>query len=323
MVWVSFLCAFLVNIVSFPLVIPRLVRAGITGKDLNKPGKPKIANIGGLVTIAGFSAGILLIIAMITFTDLFDNINLQYLLAALSTVLTAVLIGVVDDMVSLRQWFKALTPIFSALPLIAVKAGETTLGFPFLGQIDFGIIYTLVLVPIGVTVAANGVNMLAGFNGLEAGMGVVGMGALAIIAFRLGENTSLAILLAALGALLATLRYNWYPAKIFIGDAGTYSIGAIMATAVIIGNFELAGVIIMIPHAVDFFIKAANGFPSHGWEGLNRNGKLYCPEPRAKGLAQLIMKLMGGVSERNLTLILIGIEAIFGVIAICLFLNVF
>jgi UDP-N-acetylglucosamine--dolichyl-phosphate N-acetylglucosaminephosphotransferase len=139
-----------------------------------------------------------------------------------------------------------------------------------------------------------------------------------IVGFK-GENTALIILLAGMGALLATLRYNWYPAKIFIGDASTFSIGAMMVAAVIIGNFELAGVIIMIPYAIDFFIKAANRFPSHGWEGIYREGKLYCPEPRIKGLAQLIMQLTGGVSERNLTLILIGTEAVFGGIAIWLF----
>ncbi len=319
MIILSFVCALAASFFSFPLVIPRLIRAGIIGKDLNKPGQPKVAEIGGLVTIAGFSVGILLIITLKTFTDQFNVINLQYLLAALSTVLIAVLIGVVDDFISLRQWVKAITPIFSALPLIAVKAGDTSIGIPFLGQIDVGIVYTLVLVPIGVTVAANGVNMLAGFNGLETGMGLVGMAALTIIALRLGENTALVILLAALGALLATLRYNWYPAKVFIGDAGTFSIGAIMATAVIIGNFELAGVIVMIPHAVDFFIKATNHFPSQGWEGKYQEGKLYCPTPKPKGLAQLIMKLTGGVSERNLTLILIATEAIFGGIAIWLF----
>jgi UDP-N-acetylglucosamine--dolichyl-phosphate N-acetylglucosaminephosphotransferase len=91
---------------------------------------------------------------------------------------------------------------------MAIKAGDTTIGIPFVGQTDIGIIYSLVLVPIGVTVAANGVNILAGFNGLEAGMGMAGMAALAIIAFRLGETTAFAILLAALGTLLATLRYN-------------------------------------------------------------------------------------------------------------------
>jgi UDP-N-acetylglucosamine--dolichyl-phosphate N-acetylglucosaminephosphotransferase len=319
MILMSFLCSLLVSLFSFSLVIPALKRAGITGKDLHKPGQPEVAEMGGLVTVAGFGAGILLLVGLKTFARQFNVINLQYLLAALSTVLIAALIGIIDDYISLRQWVKAITPLFSALPLMAVKVGDTTIGIPFMGQTDVGIIYSLVLVPIGVTVAANGVNMLAGFNGLEAGMGMVGMVALAVIAFHLGETTALAILLAALGALLATLRYNWYPAKVFIGDAGTFSIGAMMASAVIIGNFEMAGVIVMIPYAIDFFIKAANRFPSHGWEGIYKEGKLHCPEHGAKGLAQLIMKLTDGVSEKNLTLILIGAEIGCSAFAVWLF----
>lgn len=321
LILVSFLCAAVVSLFSFPLVIPRLKRAGIVGKDMNKPGQPEVAEMGGLVTAAGFSAGILLIVALKTFTQQFNAINLQYLLAALSTVLTAVLTGIFDDFVSLKQWVKTILPMFSALPLIAAKAGDTTIVIPFVGQMNFGIIYSLVFVPIGVAIAANGVNMLAGFNGLEVGMGLVGMTSLTIIAFHLGETTALVILLSALGALLATLRYNWYPAKVFIGDAGTFSIGAIMASAVIIGNFEMAGVIIMIPYAIDFFIKAKNRFPSHGWEGIYREGKLYCHEKGAKGLAQLIMKMTGGVSEKNLTLILMGVEVICGAGAIWMFIQ--
>jgi UDP-N-acetylglucosamine--dolichyl-phosphate N-acetylglucosaminephosphotransferase len=319
LILLALLCAAVVSLFSFPLVIPRLKRSGITGKDLNKPGQPEIADMGGLVTVAGFSAGVLLLAALKSFTHLFDNVNLLYLLAAFATVLTAMLIGVVDDLISLRQWAKAITPLFSALPLVAVKAGNTTINIPFVGLTNIGIIYSLVLVPIGVTVAANGVNMLAGFNGLEVGMGLVSTGALAFIAFHLGETTALVILLAALGALLATLWYNWYPARVFIGDAGTFSIGVVMASAVIIGNFELAGVIIMIPYAIDFFIKAANRLPSRGWEGVYQEGKLYCPETGVKGLAQLIMKLTGGVSEKNLTLILIGAEVICSAAAVWMF----
>jgi UDP-N-acetylglucosamine--dolichyl-phosphate N-acetylglucosaminephosphotransferase len=308
-----------VSFCIFPLVIPALERAGITTKDLHKPGKPDIATMGGLVMVAGFSSGILLMVALQSFTNLFDIINLQYLVTSLATVLIAVLIGIIDDLISLKQWVKAITPLFSALPLMAIKAGDTTIGIPFVGQTDIGIIYSFVLVPIGVTVATNGVNMLAGFNGLEVGMGLVGITALTVIAFRLGETTSLAILLAALGTLLATLRYNWNPARVFIGDAGTFSIGAMMASAVIIGNFELSGVVIMIPYAVDFFIKAANRLPSYGWEGIYREGKLYCPEKGIKGLAQLIMKLTGGISERNLTLILMGSEVVCSIVAVLLF----
>jgi UDP-N-acetylglucosamine--dolichyl-phosphate N-acetylglucosaminephosphotransferase len=102
--------------------------------------------------------------------------------------------------------------------------------------------YTLFLLPLGITGAANGVNMLAGFNGLEVGMASVAVGSLAIIAYYGKSMTAFVILIVTLGVLLAVLYYNWCPAKILIGDVGTLSIGAIIACAVIIGNFEAGGV---------------------------------------------------------------------------------
>jgi UDP-N-acetylglucosamine--dolichyl-phosphate N-acetylglucosaminephosphotransferase len=162
--------------------------------------------------------------------------------------------------------------------------------------------------------------MLAGFNGLEVGMGVVAIGALAVIAYLIGQTTALIILLAALGALIAALYYNWYPAKVLVGDVGTLTIGAVVASAVIIGNYETAGVIIIIPYVVDFLIKAKNHFPGKNWWGTYKNGKLYCPEGGPVGLGQLIMKVFGGISERNLVLALMGIEAVFGVIAILVYM---
>jgi len=104
---------------------------------------------------------------------------------------------------------------------------------------------------------------------------------------------------------------------VFIGDVGTLTIGAIVASAVILGNFEMAGVILMIPHFLDLVLKAANGFPKTF--GVYRDGKLHCPEGGPAGLGQLIMKLSSGISERNLTLILIALEALLGLIAILLY----
>ncbi len=313
------LVSFVVTFVAHGALIPALKRARITGRDLHKPGQPEVAEMGGLSIVLGFSAGIILAIALRSFTGLFDFTELLPVLAAFSTVLAAALIGILDDLIALRQWTKAMAPLLSALPLMAIRVGDSTMAIPFLGQVDFGVLFSLLLVPVGVTVAANASNMLAGFNGVEAGMGVVGMTALAIIAFRLREATALVILLAALGGLVATLRYNWYPARVFLGDVGTLSIGAIMASAVIIGNFEAAGAIVMVPYAMDFLIKALHRFPSMGWSGVYREGKLYCPPQGVKGLGQLVMKLTGGISERNLTLTLMGFEAICGAAAVWMF----
>jgi UDP-N-acetylglucosamine--dolichyl-phosphate N-acetylglucosaminephosphotransferase len=311
------LISFIISFVLFPSMISRLKKAGIVGKNMHSAIQEEVAEMGGLVIVAGFGAGIFTVIAVKTFFNIFPSVDLISVLVALSTILIVVLIGIFDDLISMPQQIKAFMPLLAALPLIVIKEGSTFMMIPFLGKVNFGLLYTLVIIPLEVTIAANAINMLAGFNGLEVGMGIIAVGSLAIIAYLLGKITVLVILLATLGALLAALYYNWYPAKVLVGDVGTLSIGAIIAAAVIMGNFEIAGAILLIPYIIDFLIKAKNHFPYSF--GIYRDGKLYCPESGPVGLGQLIMKVCGGISERNLVLVLMGIEVVCGVVAILMY----
>lgn len=312
-----FAVSFLVSFAGFTIMIPRFKEEGIVGKNINSLHKEEIAEMGGLMIVAGFSAGVILIISLKTFLELFESVGLTSILAAFSTVMIVALIGIFDDLISIKQGIKAFMPVFAALPLIALKEGFTIMKIPFIGLVDFGIYYHLILIPLGITGAANAVNMLAGFNGLETGMGLVAVGSLAVIAYSIGETTAFILSIVMLGALLATLYFNWFPAKTLIGDVGTLTIGAVIASIVIIGNFEMAGGIIIIPYVTDFIIKVKNRFPYSF--GVYREGKLYCPENGPVGLGQLIMKVSGGISEKNLVLVLMGIETVFGVIAILLY----
>jgi len=318
MVILIFAVSFLVSFTGFLFIIPRFKEEGIVGRNRNSLEQEEIAEMGGLVIVAGYSAGIILIISLKTFFDLFALVSLTSILAAFSTIMIVALIGIFDDLISIKQGVKAFMPVFAALPLIAVKEGFAVMNLPFIGFVNFGIYYHLILIPLGITGAANAVNMLAGFNGLEAGMGLVAVGALAIIAYLIGETTAFLLSVIMLGALLATLCFNWYPAKILVGDVGTLTIGTVIASVVIIGNYEMAGGILIIPYVVDFIIKAKNRFPYSF--GVYRSGKLYCPEGGPVGLGQLIMKVCGGISERNLVLVLMGIEAVCGVVAILLYM---
>jgi len=317
MIFLIPIVSFVVSFVIFPIMIPRFKKAGIVGKNMNISTQEEIPEMGGLIMAAGFGAGIVFAVFLRTFCNMFLSISIVSILAVLATVLIVVLIGIFDDLISIRQITKTFLPIFAALPLMVIKEGYSLIRIPCIGLINFGVFYPLVLIPLGITGAANAVNMLAGFNGLEVGMGIVAMSSLAIIAYLIGETTALIVLMAALGALIAALYYNWYPAKILIGDVGTLSIGAVIACAVIVGNYETAGVIITIPYIVDFIIKAKNRFPYSF--GEYKDGKLYCPDSGPVGLGQLIMKLCGGISERNLVLVLMGIEAVFGVIAVLVY----
>jgi len=319
MIILLIIVAFIVSIALTPVLARRLKKAGLVGQDEHCVEKREISEMGGLALVAGFGSGILFAIAAISFLHAFDSANFTVLLAALSMVLMTGLIGLVDDLLGMHQGLKALMPMFTALPLMAVRAGTSRMVIPLLGGIDLWIFYPLVVIPVGVTVAANAVNMLAGFNGLEVGLGIVSMASLAIIAAHLGEVTSLILLLSGLGALVGVLYFNWYPAKVFVGDVGTLSIGAIIAAAVIVGNFEIAGVIVIIPYAIDFLFKAANRFPKSFGE-LRDDGKLHCPANGPVGLGQFIMKLAGGIHERTLVLVLMGVEAVFGGLAIAAYL---
>ena len=315
-----FFVSFLIPFLIFPEAIRQLKKSRIVGKDLNKPNQPEIAEMGGLVMVIGFAAGIILAIALETFFNQIISLNLIDIFAILSTVLMIALIGAMDDLISLPKGIKTISPIFASFPLIAIRAGHTIMNIPFMGTINFGIFYCIVIVPLGITGAANAVNMLAGFNGLEVGMGIAAIGSLSIIAYLTESTTSFIVLIAALGALIATLRYNWSPAKVLIGDVGTLSIGAIIASAVILGNFETAGAIIIIPYFIDFLFKLSHRFPSEGWKGTYNKGKLYCPSHGPISLPQFVMKIFKGISEKNLTLTLIAIELICGTVAILYYL---
>lgn len=306
---------------AFVLLIPRLIASGLTGRDMHKADRPEIAEMGGLGIVAGFVPGILLAVALDSFFDGLLPIETVTLMAVLATVLIVTLVGILDDLLDISQSTKTVLPLLAAFPLVAIEAGQTALGVPFLGKIDFGIAYALVLVPLGVTGAANAANMLAGFNGLEVGLGLVAMTSLAVIAAAIGATTALVILLSGVGALLAALRFNWFPAQVMIGDVGTLSIGAIVAAAVIVGNFETAGVVVILPYAIDFLLKALSGFPSVDWWGvLGDDGKLRCPRRFPVSFPQLVMTLAGGIRERDLALALMGVEAAFGLVAIGLYL---
>jgi len=102
---------------------------------------------------------------------------------------------------------------------------------------------------------------------------------------------------------------------------GTLTIGAALATGVIIGNMESAGALMLILFVLDFFIKLVNKFPSSKWWGEIKGGKLYPVEGKVRGLCQLIMKKANGISEKNLVLLMIFAQAVVGLAVLLLFVK--
>ncbi len=180
--------------------------------------------------------------------------------AAIASILIATIIGMTDDMlgwkIGLRQREKVLLTFFVPVPLMVINAGQNTMTFPFLGTIDIGLLYPLLIIPIGMIGASNAFNMLAGYNGLEAGMGVVILSTLGIIAYSNGNTVAAVIAVTTISALVALLYFNKYPAKVFPGDTLTYPVGAIVAIVAIVGNMEKSAVMLFSLYYIEFLLKA-------------------------------------------------------------------
>ncbi|MBI5224949.1 UDP-N-acetylglucosamine--dolichyl-phosphate N-acetylglucosaminephosphotransferase [Candidatus Micrarchaeota archaeon] len=277
--------SFLTALITTKFVIFNSKRANIVGTDKNKVGE-LVPEMGGIAVVAGTSLGILIAIAL----GFNFKIDIQVLLAAISTVVIMGILGIIDDLYSLKQKIKAPIPFIAAIPLSAVRAGPTrTVSLPFLDGINFGSFYPLVIVPLGVGGASNAFNMLAGLNGLEAGMGAIISLAIFIAAFMKGSFEAMIISLSLFSACIAFLIYNKFPAKVFPGDVGTYTIGGTIACAVIVGNLEFFGLVLFAPYFLEFLIKARNRFRGQNYGEL-KNGILHSPK-KPESLTHYVMKL--------------------------------
>ncbi len=256
-VLVTVIIAFCTTFFIIPYWIKKARTAGLVGKDMNKYDKPEIPEAGGVAVIMGVIFALLFYISVKTFY-LGTEANLIETFAILVTLILAGFVGFIDDIlgwkVGIRQRHKVLLTIPIGIPLMVINAGESLMFLPFIGPVNFGIIYPLIIIPIGVIGAVNGCNMLAGYNGLEAGMGVVIIGALGVVSWLNGFAWLALFAFSAVSALLAFLVFNWYPAKIFPGDSLTYSVGAIIASIAILGGMEKIAVILFIPYILDAVI---------------------------------------------------------------------
>ncbi|TRM97016.1 UDP-N-acetylglucosamine--dolichyl-phosphate N-acetylglucosaminephosphotransferase [Sulfolobus sp. B1] len=308
---VSSLISFIVGYFSTVWISKQAKKRGFIGKDINKINKPEVPLMGGVGVISGFVAG--------AFTLLLTDIRSERVIPAviLSSLLIAFL-GLLDDILDIRQSVRALLPIFASIPLIVYSVGHSVISIPFVGPVNFGIFYYIIIIPVALTITANAFNMLEGLNGLGAGMGIIMLSALAYIGLtRKGPSYEAGLLaLVSIFSLFAFLLLNKYPAKIFPGNVGTYFIGALVGAIGIAGFMYTALVILYIPYVIEFVLKARTKFKGISFGKVDNNGRLYWDE-FPNSLTHVVMKI-GRFKEYQIVLILWLIEAIFSVIAVYL-----
>ena len=287
-------------------VIPMLKSAGLRQRDMHKPDCPLIPEMGGLALLAGAGASILLIMRAAPLE----------LPAILCAVIITGAVGLLDDVIGMRQVVKAAVPVLAAIPLSTLLHDRSIL-VPFIGQVGTSWLFPLIVGSV-VTVAPNVINMVGGFNGTELGIGLVVAASLAVVAYLTGEMLALTLLSVAVGSAFALLCFNWCPAKVFLGDVGAFTLGGLIAAAVVVGDLEVAGAILLLPLVIDTALKLPHRLPKT-FARLGGDGKLYCPQSTPVGLAQLVLKLSGGLTEGGLALRMMAVEGVFGAVAIAVY----
>ena len=217
----------------------------------------------------------------------------------------------------LRQNLKMLFVLPAAFPLIAVGAGSWTMNFPLVGTIEWGIVYPILLLPLGLLFVSNVVNMLAGTNGLSSGMSLVASLALGIFAYNNGQIEAALIAWSLSAALLAFTYYNFYPASILPGDSLTYLCGAAIFSSMVLGDMEKFGVFIFAPWLLEFLLKFRSGFKAHSWGILQEDGTLDSQHDKIYSLTHIFMRR--GFTEKQITVSLIMIEALICIVGLLLF----
>lgn len=254
----AMMVAFIISVVFGFIVIPLLkklkvrqtVSVFLEKKHHSKEGTP---TMGGIIFIIPtiISAIILLIMNKIDYTS--------NLFITLFVFVSYALLGFIDDyLIIKRHNNEGLTHIQKLIGqfvialvffLLFMKTGRSTiLDIHTLGiKIDLGWLYGA-LILFMLVASSNAVNLTDGLDGLAGGLSTIAFFAFGIIAFGstwIAGNEDIGIFCFILvGALLGFLVYNTHPAKVFMGDTGSLSLGATLATIAILTSHELTLVVV-------------------------------------------------------------------------------
>ncbi|MFN0201431.1 MAG: glycosyltransferase family 4 protein [Bacteroidia bacterium] len=220
----AFVFSGLVASAVIPIVIREVKRLNLLDTpNERKAHKNPTPTLGGIGVFAGILVGLFASLLSWISTDSFGE--LPYLLVALIMLFG---VGIMDDLHDFSAKRKFLFQIGAAL-LVAWGGVRLSGFYGMFGitEVPVFLQYTLtVILIVGVT---NAVNLIDGIDGLSGGLGFTNALVFALL-FALSGDKHYAILAFAMaGSLLGFLRYNFNPAKIFMGDTGALVIGFLQA----------------------------------------------------------------------------------------------
>jgi UDP-GlcNAc:undecaprenyl-phosphate/decaprenyl-phosphate GlcNAc-1-phosphate transferase len=231
--------AALVTALVVPLVARIARRLGATVEPHDAPDlrRAPVPALGGLAMFAGFVAALGLAWLLPEFAPLFTSTSEP--LALLIGATAIVIIGLIDDVYELPPTVKLAGQIVAALGVVALGIQLVYFWVPGIDLIALSPDLGLPLTILALVAMVNALNLIDGLDGLASGIALIGASAFFLFAVRsqpsgLVENVpNSATLVAALvvGMAAGFLVYNWFPARIIMGDTGSMLLGLLLGAA--------------------------------------------------------------------------------------------
>lgn len=267
------------------------LRAGFSGVDMNKPGKPTLPEAQGVLAGAVFIILMFLFIPVPFWRFIFGKdyfmpllscggqlesteerqlvFKSQFIhfLAGLLSICCMVFLGFADDALDLQWRHKCILPSLASLPLLMVyfaDDGTTRIVVPVLLRslfgmtVDIGLLY-YVYMGLLTVFCTNTINIYAGINGLEVGQTLVI--AISVMVHNVLELHgplwrvhlfSLYFLIPFAAVTFALWKVNRYPASVFVGDTFCYFAGMTLAVVGVLGHFSKTLLLFFLPQIFNF-----------------------------------------------------------------------
>ncbi|MED1602996.1 MraY family glycosyltransferase [Alkalihalophilus marmarensis] len=296
----AFILSFVVAVVSTPLVKKLAIKIGAIDKpNQRKVHKDIMPRLGGLAIVFGFFAGLLLI-----------NPNYSTIMPFLIGAFIIVVLGILDDKYTVSPKVKLFGQIIAACVVVFSGLKIEMINLPFYGEVHFGIwsyAFTILWI-VGIT---NAINLIDGLDGLAAGTSSIALISILIMAILDGQILVIGLSVILIGSSLGFLIFNFYPAKIFMGDTGSLFLGYSISVISIMGlfknltlfSFVIPIIILAIPIFDTVFAIVRR---------ILKKQKISAPDKSHLHYCLLAM----GFSHKTTVLIIYGVSALFGVSAI-------
>ena len=235
---------FVVVLVVTPPLIKFLERKNLTVMDVNKKNTPQVARPGGISIIIGLLTAEFVLYLFLPLIEI---------LAVIATTFAAFVVGYVDDRKIMSGWFKIIALVFAALPIIFFGAYDSDLTFPLFGDVQIPILYIGLILFI-IPIAGNTINSIDVLNGVASGFMAIASFSLSVCLIIL-QNYEVALISLPLGFVsLAFYKFHKLPSKIFPGDSGALTLGAMYGSIAIVGEIEVIAAVALLPAIVNSFL---------------------------------------------------------------------